>query len=155
MAATYHFMWALKTEAIDLILPWCDFIKCVLRELPPLVTEEFEGEGCGFSADEPMGSLGGTRLIAINAMRLISDLVGINGEIVVAKLGRTGMYGFCRRLGSTDSSTVDNMIDIYETYVIDAKYNIRRVEFYVNGYYPITPPAPVCHPNGFRFFNLK
>lgn len=154
VVAAYHFMWALKTEMIELSLPWCDFIKCVLRELPPLVTEEYVGDGCGFSADDPMGSVGGTVLNARNALRLISDMVGMHKEIVVAKLGRTGMFGHCVRLGSTDSPATNNMIDIYETYVIERNYKIKKVKLYVNGYYPRSLSYTVKCPDGFRYFTL-
>ncbi len=154
VVAAYHFMWALKTEMIELSLPWCDFIKCVLRELPPLVTEEYVGKGCGFSADDPMGSVEGTVLSAKNSFRLISDMVGNNGEIVVAKLGRSGLFGHCVRLGSTDSCATNNMIDIYETYVIEKHYRIKKMKLYVNGYFPRSLPCEVKRPDGFRYFTL-
>ena len=103
------------------------------------VEETAEYKGCGFSKDNPMGSCGGTILISQYANEIISNMEGDNGEIIVAKVGRFGLYGHLVRLVSCGSVKMengnDNIIDLYETYVIDSDYNLKKVKIYFNGYF--------------------
>ena len=133
--AAYHFMLGLKTEQIAINMPYCDFIKYILGKLPKYVSGEAKYDGCGFSADNVMGSCGGTMLIAENALKIIPEMEGKNGEVIVARMGNTGMFGHLERKGSTYSETASTMVDIYETFIIDRDYNVKKVFFYFNGYF--------------------
>ena len=133
--AAYHFMLGLKTEQIAIDRSYCDFIKYVLNKLPALAKDNAVYEGCGFSADNPMGSCGGTMLIAKNAMAIIPEMEGKKGEVIVARMGATGMFGSLERIGSTCGTNPANMIDIYETYIIDKNYNLKKLCLYFNGYF--------------------
>lgn len=150
VAAAYHFMRGLKSEGLSINRPWCKFIHSVLGKVMPLATDTACYTGCGFSTDEPMGALGGTCMIAQNAPILIADLEGDNGEVTLAFAGNTGFFGRCERIGSCTSTSTKNMIDKYETYVIDGEYNIKKVYFYLNNYYD---PAhlQIKAASGFRF----
>ena len=44
----------LKTRAVNLFMPYCDFIKYVLEKVAEMPAELAEYAGCGFSVDEPM-----------------------------------------------------------------------------------------------------
>ena len=133
--ASYHFMLGLKTEQIAINTPYCDFIKYILGKLPKYVSGEAKYDGCGFSADNVMGSCGGTMLIAENALKIIPEMEGKNGEVIVARMGHTGMFGHLERKGSTYSEAASTMVDIYETFIIDRDYNVKKVFFYFNGYF--------------------
>ena len=133
--AAYHFMKGLKTEQIAINMPYCDFIRFSLNKLSYIVKEDASFDGCGFSEDEPMGSCYGNVLEADTALQVISEMEGKNDEVIVARLGSTGMFGYLQRLGSTFSVTYAHPIDIYETYVIDAEYNVKKLRLYFNGYF--------------------
>jgi hypothetical protein len=138
--AAYHFMLGLKTEQIAINMPYCDFIKYILGKLPKYVSGEAKYDGCGFSADNVMGSCGGTMLIAENALKIIPEMEGKNGEVIVARMGNTGMFGHLKRKGSTYSETASTMVDIYETFIIDRDYNVKKVLFYFNGHFSMGQP---------------
>ncbi len=150
--SAYYFMKGLKTEAINLNLPYCDFIMHILSELNYLVVEDAKYTGCGFDVDNPMGSIGGGFLNARCALEVIPNMEGENGEVIVAKQGRAGLYGHLRRRGSTKSDKIPEMIDIYETYIIDKDFNIKRICFYFNGYVMGSKPY-IRIANGFKMIN--
>jgi hypothetical protein len=83
-----------------------------------------------------MGSCeGGAFLQANIALDVISNMEGENGEIIVAEQGRIHTFGHLVRLGSTASDKIPEMLDIYETYVIDSEFNIKKIRFIFNGYF--------------------
>ena len=57
--AAYLLMNGLKSRAVNLFLPYCDFIKYILAKVSDMPSEPAEYFGCGFSVDEPIpcGSL--------------------------------------------------------------------------------------------------
>ena len=126
----------LKTRAINLFMPYCDFIKYVLSKVAEMPAEIAHYDGCGFSADEPMGSteLNGGMLNARAAEMIISALEGNNGEIILSHYGGQ-KYGNLKRLGSTNSNKFRNCIDIYEVLTIDRKFNLKKIRLYFNGYF--------------------
>lgn len=129
---------------------YCDFIRYVLGKLKFLDCDYAVGEGCGFSPDNPMGSYyGGNFLVASEAMRIIPELEGDNGEIVIAKSGRTGLFGHLERRGSIPSKTTRNIIDIYDTFIIDSNYNLKKLRLYFNGYFS-SGKALIKLPTGFH-----
>ena len=81
-----------------------------------------------------MGCVSGDQaaLDAQIALTVIPDMEGNNGEVLVIWNGQTGTYGKLVRRGSTYGST--NFIDIYETFLIDKDYNLKKVRFFFNGY---------------------
>ncbi len=137
--SSYYFIKGLKSDCVTLNRHYCEFIQYILSKLGGLVKETAEYKGCGFSKDNPMGSCGGTILIAQYAKEIITAMEGDNGEVIIAKAGRAGFYGHLVRLGNCGSILTDNgndnVIDLYETYVIDSDYNLKRVKFYFNGYF--------------------
>lgn len=135
--AAYHLMIGLKTEQIPINMPYCDFIRYVLSKLPEYVSNEAKYSGCGFSSDNPMGSCGGNMLVAQNAMKIIPEMEGLNGEVIIARMGSTGLFGHLSRKGSTIGNNSERLVDIYETYIIDSNYNASRIRFYFNGYFNI------------------
>ncbi|MCD7728869.1 MAG: hypothetical protein LUI60_03035, partial [Clostridia bacterium] len=132
--AAYHFMLGLKTEQVAINMPYCDFIKYILNKIPALATDEATYTGCGFSCDEPMGSISGTMLNAKLAMAIISEMEGCHGEVIIAKMGNSGMFGYLDRLGSTHGKKQPYPIDVYETYVIDKEYDVKKLRLYFYGY---------------------
>ena len=146
----------LKTRAVNLFMPYCDFIKYVLSKAAEMPAELAEYSGCGFSVDEPMGSteLNGGALNASAAEMIISALEGDNGEIILAYLGRQ-RYGNLRRLGSTNSKSFRNCIDIYEVLAIDRKFNLKKIRFYFNGYFTIQDRYTIKLPKGFHLDPLS
>lgn len=147
--AAYHFMLGLKTEQIVINMPYCDFIRYILRKLPKYVSGEAKYDGCGFSEDNAMGSCGGTMLIAENALKIIPEMEGKNGEVIVARNGNSGMFGYLERIGSTYSETASTVVDIYETFIIDRDYNVKKVFFYFNGYFSMRQ-TKIKIANGFK-----
>ncbi|MBO5224419.1 MAG: hypothetical protein J6C23_07905 [Clostridia bacterium] len=149
--AAYHLISALKTDCLTLNLPYCDFIKTALDQLGSIQIEEARYTGVGFDVDHPMGSDGGSYLNAMVAPEVISCMEGVNGEVIIAKRGRSGMFGYLERRGSTMSENVANILDIYETYVVDKEYNIKKMHLYFNGYFNRDNRIKVRLANGFRF----
>lgn len=133
--AAYHFMVGLKTEQIPINMPYCDFIKYVLSKLPQYVPNEAKYIGCGFSPDNPMGSCGGNMLIAQNAMNIIPEMEGLKGEVIIARMGRTGLFGHLSRKGSTCGNNPEQPVDIYETFIIDSNFRASKIRFYINVYF--------------------
>ena len=91
----------LRTRSINLFMPYCDFIKYVLSKVERMPSELAIYEGCGFSQDEPMGSVEayGGSLMAANADLIISALEGDQGETILAYRGGL-RYGSVTRVGS-------------------------------------------------------
>ena len=140
----------LKTRAINLFMPYCDFIKYVLSKVAEMPAEIAHYDGCGFSADEPMGSteLNGGMLNARAAEMIISALEGNNGEIILSHYGGQ-KYGNLKRLGSTNSNKFRNCIDIYEVLTIDRKFNLKKIRLYFNGYFTSQNRFSIRLPKGF------
>lgn len=132
--AAYYFMLGLKTNAVSLNMPYCDFIYYILRKLNEMQKHEATYSGCGFDLENPMGSVGGNILIANKSVEIISEMEGSNGEVIVSQPGRSHTYGHLKRLGSTRNQC-NQMIDIYETYVIDRDFNLYKVKLFFNGYF--------------------
>ena len=44
----------LKTRAVNLVMPYCDFIKYILSKVSEMPAENIYYDGCGFSADKPI-----------------------------------------------------------------------------------------------------
>lgn len=149
--AAYHLISALKTDCLSINLPYCDFIKTALNQLDGMQIEEAKYTGVGFDVDHPMGSDGGMYLNALVAPEVISCMEGVNGEVIIAKRGRSGMFGHLERRGSTMSENIANVIDIYETYVVDNDYNVKKMYLYFNGYFNRDNRIKVRLANGFRF----
>lgn len=132
--ASYYFILGLKTDAVKLNMPYCDFISYILGKLDSIDSNESKYLGCGFNNEDPMGSAFGNRLNARNSEVIISEMEGINGEVVVAKFGNSNFYGHLVRKGSISNSK-SQMLDMYETYIIDKEFNLYKVILYVNGYF--------------------
>jgi len=147
--AAYYFMLCLKTNAINLNMPYCDFINYILGKLDELPVQKANYTGCGFEAENPMGSVAGNRLIAQKSAEIISEMEGLKGEVVVAYAGRTRTYGYLQRIGSTRNQN-GQMIDIYETYVIDSDFKLYKVKFFFNGYFSGGLTEAIRIAKGFR-----
>ena len=154
--ATSLLMNGLKTRAINLFMPYCDFIKYVLSKVAEMPAEIAHYDGCGFSADEPMGSteLNGGTLHASAAEMIISSLEGDNGEIILSYYGGQ-KYGNLKRLGSTNSNKFRNCIDVYEVLVIDRRFNLKKIRFYFNGYFSSRKGFSIRLPKGFSLDPLS
>lgn len=148
--ASYHFMLGLKTEQITINMPYCDFIRYVLSKLSNLTITKSNRKGCGFEVDNPMGSCGGNSLIPQNAFKIIPEMEGKNGEVIVARMGNTGLFGHLKRLKSTYSPSFGVSIDVYETYIIDKNYNIKKIHLYFNGYFSFGSLNSIKLAKGFR-----
>lgn len=152
--AAYHLMHGLKYEGVSLNNAYCDFIRCILDELAPLPKRTAQYSGRGMSAADPMGFRGGTILVASAAIDIISGLVGKNGEAIIAKEGRSGMFGHLVRRGSTTCPGQPNCIDIYETWLIDRNYELKTLRLYFDGYMTRGFPRKVYLPHGFCVANF-
>ena len=146
----------LKTGAINLFMPYCDFIKYVLAKVAEMPAELAEYDGCGFSVDEPMGSmeLSNGTLITSAAEIIIPALEGDNGEIILAYQGGH-RYGNIRRLGSASSKSFSNQIDVYEVLIADIHFKLKKVRFYFNGYFSPQSRYAIRLPKGFRLDPLS
>ena len=155
LAATF-LMNGLKTRAVNLFMPYCDFIKHILSKVAEMPAEIACYDGCGFSADEPMGSteLNGGTLNARVAEMIISALEGDNGEIILAHYGNQ-RYGDLRRLGSMRSEHFRNCIDVYEVLMADSSFNLRKIRFYFNGYFTSQSRYAIRLPKGFHLDPLS
>ena len=154
--AAYLLMNGLKSRAVNLFLPYCDFIKYILAKVSDMPSEPAEYFGCGFSVDEPMGSpeLNGGMLNARAAEMIISALEGNNGEIILSHYGGQ-KYGNLKRLGSTNSNKFRNCIDVYEVLVIDRRFNLKKIRFYFNGYFSSQNGVSIRLPKGFSLDPLS
>ena len=146
----------LKTRAINLFMPYCDFINYVLSRVAEMPSELIEHDGCGFSVDEPMGSteLNHGVLNARAAEMIISALKGDNREIVLSYFG-VQKYGSLKRIGSTTSDNFRNCIDIYEVLILDRRFNLKKVRFYFNGYFTPKNGYEIRLPKGFHLDPLS
>ena len=140
----------LKTRAVNLFMPYCDFIKYILSKVSEMPAENIYYDGCGFSADKPMGSteLNRGMLDTRAAETIISSLKGNNGEIILSYFG-VQKYGNLRRLGSTQNNQFRNCIDIYEVLAIDSNFKLKKIRFYFNGYFTPQNSYSIKLPTGF------
>ena len=141
----------LKTGAINLCMPYCDFINYILAKVEELPIELVEYSGCGFSVDEPMGGLdlNAGSLIPSVAETVIPALEGEHGGFVLAYNGRN-RYGSIKRLGSTSSNNFKNRIDIYEVLIADSNHDIKKLRLYFNGYFTNENRDKIRLPKGFK-----
>ncbi len=147
--ASYYFMLGLKTDAVTINMPYCDFIRYILNKLDNINTKESKYFGCGFDKEDPMGSITGNVLNARNSESIISEMEGINGEVVMVKFGKINLFGHLIRKESTSNSK-KQMIDIYETYIIDKEFNLYKVNLFVNGYFTNGLSEAIKIANGFK-----
>ncbi len=147
--AAYCLMKGLKTGAINLFMPYCEFIRSVLLRVEAMPAELAHYEGRGFSVDEPMGSpvLNGGMLLSHVAEEVLAALKGQQGEVLLLHHAR-GRYGRLRRVGSAHSERFRNCVDVYETLLINSRLELKRVRFYFNGYFD-SGAAEICLPAGF------
>jgi hypothetical protein len=145
--AAYHFMLGLKSEMVEMNMPYCDFIRYIVSKLADLPKAKAEYAGRGFTATKPMGCTPAVRvaLDAQIAMSVIPEMEGENGEVVIARKGGMVFYGHLERCGS-----VSGGIDVYETWLIDKDYNLKAVQFYFNGYRSLSAfKQPITLAKGF------
>ena len=146
----------LKTCAVNLFMPYCDFIKYILSKVEGMPAEIACYNGCGFSVDEPMGNveLNGGMLDVSAAEMIISALEGDKGEIILSHFGRQ-KYGNLKRYGSTNSNKFRNCIDVYDVLAIDKKFNLKKIRFYFNGYFSSQNRNNIKLPKGFHLDPLS
>lgn len=149
--SVYYFMKALNTEALNLNMPYCDFIRYMISKLDDEPCSSADYTGKGFCAEEPMGFLPSKDafLYAIAALEIIPGLAGLDGEVIVARKCNTSMpYGSMRRYSVSDPHQ-PHMIDVYEVYVIDKQFNLKKASFHFNGYMPHSDRRSIILPDGF------
>lgn len=147
--AAYHLIRGLKKDGVNLFMPYCDFIRCVLAELEDLPKQRVTVRGRGGSAANPMGFHGGSALDASVAMNVIPLMEGLNDEVLIAKRGHSYFYGHLIRCGSTSCREQPNCIDIYETWLIDRAYQLKTLQLYFDGYMPVRGVRSILLPEGF------
>lgn len=149
--SVYYFMRALNTEALNLNMPYCDFIRYMISKLDDEPCSSVDYTGRGFCAEEPMGFLPSKDafLYAGAALEIIPGLDGLDGEVIVARKCNTSMpYGSMRRYSVSDPHQ-PHMIDVYEVYVIDKQFNLKKASFHFNGYMPHSDRRSIILPDGF------
>ena len=149
--SVYYFMRALNTEALNLNMPYCDFIRYMISKLDDEPCSSADYTGRGFCAEEPMGFLPSKDafLYAGAALEIIPGLAGPDGEVIVARKCNTSMpYGSMRRYSVADPHQ-PHMIDVYEVYVIDKQFNLKKASFHFNGYMPHSDRRSIILPDGF------
>lgn len=149
--SVYYFMKALNTEALNLNMPYCDFIRYMISKLDDEPCSSADYTGRGFCAEEPMGFLPSKDafLYVGAALEIISGLAGLDGEVIVARKCNTSMpYGSMRRYSVADPHQ-PHMIDVYEVYVIDKQFNLKKASFHFNGYMPHSDRRSIILPDGF------
>ena len=149
--SVYYFMKALNTEALNLNMPYCDFIRYMISKLDDEPCSSADYTGRGFCAEEPMGFLPSKDafLYAGAALEIIPGLAGLDGEVIVARKCNTSMpYGSMRRYSVSDPHQ-PHMIDVYEVYVIDKQFNLKKASFHFNGYMPHSDRRSIILPDGF------
>ena len=149
--SVYYFMKALNTEALNLNMPYCDFIRYMISKLDDESCSSADYTGRGFCAEEPMGFLPSKDafLYAGAALEIIPGLAGLDGEVIVARKCNTSMpYGSMRRYSVADPHQ-PHMIDVYEVYVIDKQFNLKKASFHFNGYMPHSDRRSIILPDGF------
>ena len=140
----------LKTGAVNLSRPYCDFIRYVVDKLETLPSELCEGTGAGFSVDDPIGGtdLNSGTLHPGIAEDVLSALEGDDGEIIALHRGMQ-RYGELKRLGSTHSDKFKNIIDVYEVPMIKGS-KLYKLKLYFNGYFTPKNIRTVRLPEGFH-----
>ena len=149
--SVYYFMRALNTEALNLNMPYCDFIRYMISKLDDEPCSSADYTGKGFCAEAPMGFLPSKDafLYAGAALEIIPGLAGLDGEVIVARKCNTSMpYGSMRRYSVSDPHQ-PHMIDVYEVYVIDKQFNLKKASFHFNGYMPHSDRRSIILPDGF------
>lgn len=149
--SVYYFMKALNTEALNLNMPYCDFIRYMISKLDDEPCSSADYTGRGFCAEEPMGFLPSKDafLYVGAALEIIPGLAGLDGEVIVARKCNTSMpYGSMRRYSVADPHQ-PHMIDVYEVYVIDKQFNLKKASFHFNGYMPHSDRRSIILPDGF------
>lgn len=149
--SVYYFMKALNTEALNLNMPYCDFILYIISKLDDEPCSSADYTGRGFCVEEPMGFLPSKDafLYAGAALEIIPGLAGLDGEVIVARKCNTSMpYGSMRRYSVADPHQ-PHMIDVYEVYVIDKQFNLKKASFHFNGYMPHSDRRSIILPDGF------
>lgn len=149
--SVYYFMKALNTEALNLNMPYCDFIRYMISKLDDEPCSSADYTGRGFCAEEPMGFLPSKDafLYAGAALEIIPGLDGLDDEVIVARKCNTSMpYGSMRRYSVSDPHQ-PHMIDVYEVYVIDKQFNLKKASFHFNGYMPHSDRRSIILPDGF------
>lgn len=149
--SVYYFMKAFNTEALSLGAPYSNFIRHMTSKLDDEPCSDAGYTGRGFCAEEPMGFLPSKDafLYARAALEIIPSLVGLDGELIAAKKSSTGIpYGSMRRYSVSDKQQ-PHIIDVYEAYVIDRNFNLKKASFYFNGYMPRSDRSSILLPNGF------
>ena len=149
--SVYYFMQGLNTEALDLNMPYGDFIRYMISKLDDEPCSAADRTGRGFCAEDPMGFLPSKDafLYAGAALEIIPGLVGIDGEVIVARKCNTSMpYGSMRRYSVSDIHQ-PHIIDVYEVYIIDKDFNLKKASFYFNGYMPRSDRRSILLPDGF------
>lgn len=146
-----YLMNGLRTGAISLFMPYCDFIRYILSRLELMPAELAEYKGCGFSVDNPMGGteLNAGNLMASAAEMVIPALESKNGGVILAYNGRN-KYGNLKRLGSTNSNNFRNCIDIYEVLMVDNSNKLKKLRLYFNGYFTCENRNQIRLPDGFN-----
>ena len=149
--AAYLLMNGLKSRAVNLFLPYCDFIKYIVAKVSEMPSEPAEYFGCGFSADEPMGGieLNGGTLLANMAEMIIPALEGDDGEQILAFRGNQ-IYGNLKRRGSINGHNFRNCIDIYDVLLVTRQFKIKRLRLYFNGYFTRENQYLIKLPQGFH-----
>jgi hypothetical protein len=147
----YLLLNGLKTRAIGLFMPYCDFINYVLSVVEQMPAEYLEIEGCGSSVDEPMGStsLNGGVLMPEVAEMVICALERDAGGIIMAHRSNL-KYGNITRLGSTGSDGFKNIIDVYEVLMLNYRGELKKIRLYFNGYFSTDENQKIRLPNGFH-----
>lgn len=147
----YHFMNGLGTYAIGLNTVYSDFIRMIINKLEDVHCGEANYSGRGFSADFPMGfkPAAAASLFAQAALDVIPGMSGKNGEVIVAKrFDIPHPFGSLKRF-SVDSALQPHIVDVYESYVIDKDFNLKKAKFYFNGYMPHGDGRAIILPEGF------
>lgn len=133
--AVYHFMRALKTQALILCNPFLTYVEHFVKKIQEMPCEEIKREGWGYSKDMPMGSTvkaGGVPHRAI-APFVFAALEGREGDVIVFFQDRNStVIGPLERKGSIMGASSEHMIDIYETLMIDRDYNLFKLQLYFN-----------------------
>lgn len=133
--SVYHFFAGIKEEAVNLNDPYCHFIKYVVSKIEDMPKEKEENE---FSAEKIIGfkiDKSDRKIFAPGlAEDLVSKLKGKKGEVVVAYRAVRSMFGLFERQGSVYDKESETHIDRYKTFLIDRKYNIKEVIFYISNY---------------------
>ncbi|GEM_PF-4828660 len=148
--AIYYYLLGLRTEMVGVMTPYCDFIRYICNKVKKLDAVMVDYNGIGYDPETPCGSMEKQiKHVPSNAMLIIPELEGKNGEILFAHNSSMGeMYGYLQRLGSTTNSK-GKKIDIYETMLIDKEFSLKKIQFYWYGYFANDRGGIVKIPDGF------